>query len=208
VPLAAHFEQGIGVDPDATMLAAAEQAARAQGITNVTWVRSRAEDVDLAHIQPRFVAVGRAFHWMAQDLVAGAVSNAIRRDGALAVIGESIGGIWRGTEAWHEVVRDIIRRWVGDERRAGVATYEEPRESYEVTLSWWFPRLEVHVIPHRQRWTIESLIGFLASTSYCGPHVLADRTGFEADLRQAFQARSHPADLDEAADVQVILARP
>ena len=47
LPLARHFGEVVGLDPDAGMLAEAAARADAMGIANVRWAPARAEDLPL-----------------------------------------------------------------------------------------------------------------------------------------------------------------
>ena len=46
--LASYFDEVVGLDPDADMLAEGRAFASASGITNIEWVQARAEDLPAA----------------------------------------------------------------------------------------------------------------------------------------------------------------
>jgi ubiquinone/menaquinone biosynthesis C-methylase UbiE len=69
--LAPWFEQAIGLDADAEMLAEAARQAAAAGISNVDWVGLRAEDLSSDFGPFRAVTLAQSFHWMNRALVAG-----------------------------------------------------------------------------------------------------------------------------------------
>src|SRR5829696_3916803 len=62
--LAPLFEEAIGLDPDADMLAEGRKAAEADRNLKIRWVDARAEDLpDAAPGRYRLVAFGQSFHW-------------------------------------------------------------------------------------------------------------------------------------------------
>jgi SAM-dependent methyltransferase len=87
VRLAHLFEDVVGLDPDAAMLAEGRKAADALGITNVRWVQAVAEDLPEAAPGPyRLVTFGQSFHWTDEARVAETVYDMLDPGGALALI--------------------------------------------------------------------------------------------------------------------------
>src|SRR5687768_4124768 len=87
VRLADLFEEAVGLDPDAAMLAEGRRAAHEQGITNIRWVEARAEDLPEAAPGPyRLATFGTSFQWMDEARVAEAVYDMLEPGGALALI--------------------------------------------------------------------------------------------------------------------------
>ena len=84
IALADHFEEVIGLDPDAEMLAAAGRAIAAD---NIRWVQALAEDIPVLNLGKfRLVTFGQAFHWTERERVAEAVFEILEPGGALALI--------------------------------------------------------------------------------------------------------------------------
>src|SRR6185295_14682173 len=71
--LAHLFEEVVGVDPDAGMLAEAERRAIEHGAANATWERLRAEELPAGLGSFRVATFAASFHWMDRDLVAGII---------------------------------------------------------------------------------------------------------------------------------------
>ena len=76
LPLAHLFAEGVGVDPDAGMLA------------NVRWVQARAEALPLDLGAFRMATFAQSFHWMDQTRVAAIVYDMLETGGALVHISE------------------------------------------------------------------------------------------------------------------------
>ena len=93
VRLAHLFEEAVGLDPDAAMLAEGRRAAEERGITNIRWVQALAEDLPAAAPGPyRLVTFGQSFHWTDEARVAEAVYDMLEPGGALALIVHTVEG--------------------------------------------------------------------------------------------------------------------
>ncbi|HEY1320510.1 MAG TPA: class I SAM-dependent methyltransferase, partial [Streptosporangiaceae bacterium] len=87
VELAGRFEEAIGLDPDADMLAEGERRAVDAGLTSVRWVRALAEDIPRLGLgRFRLVTFGQSFHWTEREPVAEAVYDILEPGGALALV--------------------------------------------------------------------------------------------------------------------------
>ncbi|MBA4170158.1 MAG: class I SAM-dependent methyltransferase, partial [Chloroflexi bacterium] len=85
IRLAHLFQEAVGLDPDAAMLAEAHRAAAERRITNARWVQAVAEDLPHAASGPyRLVTFGQSFHWTDEPRVAEAVYDMLEPFGALA----------------------------------------------------------------------------------------------------------------------------
>src|SRR4051794_20498628 len=86
LPLAAHFEQVVGVDADEQMLAEGERQAASAGIGNVEWVHARAEDLAPPLGPFSAVTMAQSFHWMDRERVAGLLRQLLSGGDALAFV--------------------------------------------------------------------------------------------------------------------------
>ena len=64
-----RFQSVLGIDPDLEMLEVAKEEAKLAHASNITWVRDLAENISPAIGTFSLVTIGRAFHWMDQELV-------------------------------------------------------------------------------------------------------------------------------------------
>ncbi len=185
LPLAGDFREAVGIDPEAEMIAAARQGAAARGIGNATYRVMPAEAIDAALGRFDLVVCGNALHWMDQTRVLRLCHERLNPAGGMVVIAS--GGFWSGAEAWQQTVVRVIRRWLGEARRAGAGHYTPPPQPHQDYIRESDFRLEdsgEYRVAYR--WTIETIIGCLYSTSFCRRDLLGDRApGFEADLRAA-----------------------
>jgi len=138
----------------------------------------------------RLVTIGNAFHWMNRIATLEFLYNIVDPGGGVAVLdGETISLEPAGTE---RAIQDVMRKWLGDVRRAGSGTYAPPKERHETVIARSsFRGMEQHAIDAEFRRTSDDIIGGLYSTSFCSPYVLgAKHEPFERDLRVALQSLS------------------
>lgn len=217
VELAPSFDEAIGLDPDADMLAEGTRRARRAGIDNIDWVQALAEDIaelDLGTF--RLVTFGQSFQWTDQVRVAEAVYDILEPGGALALVVNTMEGRPEPQGPGyppipHEEIREIIRRYLGPRRRAGQGLRPDTYERYAdalVRTRFGGPR---SVFAPGRPDIVRDVDGVLAgylSMSYSAPHLFGDRLdAFEADVRALLAARS-PAGLfwDWPGDTEILLA--
>lgn len=211
VPLAAHVADVVALDVSAEMIAEARTRAERAGVTNVRCRQMAAEAItpDLGRF--RLVTAGSAFHWMDRDLVLRRCREVIEPGGGIAIVGFVGGTFWGSDVPWEQAVVDVIGRWLGPERRAGAGVFrpaDQPRHEVVLARSA-FRRTRTGEIRTRQVWTIDALIGYLYSTSFCSPVLLGgNRPAFEDDLRRTLLALDISGRFEQTLVAQYILAWP
>ncbi|WP_370294550.1 hypothetical protein [Rossellomorea marisflavi] len=100
----------------------------------------------------------------------------------------------------------IIRKWYGQERRAGDSTYTHPVERHETIIRRsCFTYEEITLPPYTIHWTIESILGNLYSTSYGAKRFLGDNIiPFEQEVKLALEGL---APFTEPATLSMKIAR-
>ncbi|MDZ5619392.1 class I SAM-dependent methyltransferase [Nocardioides sp. HM23] len=199
LPLAPYFEQTVAVDADEQMLAEGARLAQAAGITNVSWVCSRAEDVSRSLGDFRMATMAQSFHWMDRDRVAGLLRQLLIPGGALAFVHATTHQGIEGTDRvphprppW-EQIEALVADYLGQERRAGRgyrqidSVTEDERGQVEARIfgraGFAGPkRLEV------PGWVVtrsaDEIVASVFSLSFAAPHLFGDRVGsFEHELR-------------------------
>ena len=196
------------------MLREAARVARQAGITNAVWIEGGSLDLDRLRdqIEPlRLTTIGSAFHWMDGDAT-------LRTLGSMTVDGggvvQSGGGceIWSGQRDWQIAAREVIRRWLGEERRAGSSTYAAnsdrvPWSEGDILARSPFSRYELQTITYTRQLDIDEVVGYLYSTSFASPAVLGDRrAGYERDLRENLAAIAPNGPFEEELEVVTYFA--
>ena len=217
VELAPKFEEAVGLDPDAAMLAEGAHRAAEGRVPSIRWVRDVAEEIPELDLGPfRLVTFGQSFHWTDRDRVSEAVYDLLEPGGALAIIGNRVEGRPQPHGPGyppipHAEIRALIGDYLGPRRRAGrgyASWSEEPHADLLARTRFGKPR--VVFAPGRAD-IVQDVDGVLAnyfSTSFAAPHLFGDRRqAFEADVRRLCQRRSETGRFwDWPGDTEILLA--
>jgi SAM-dependent methyltransferase len=217
VELAPSFDEAIGLDPDADMLAEGARRAREARIDNIRWVEAVAEYIPTLGLRPcRLVTFGQSFQWTDQIPVAESVYDLLEPEGALALVVHTVEGRPEPEGPGypripHDEIRAIIRQYLGPRRRAGQG-YTPSFERYADALARTRFGAPHSVFAPGRADIVRDVDGVLAgylSTSYAAPHLFGDRLlAFVADVR-ALLIEWSPSGLfwDWPGDTEILLAR-
>jgi SAM-dependent methyltransferase len=183
--LASDVAEVWAVDLEAELIELGRRKAQRLGITNMQWIASAAEDVAL---QGAFdlVAVGNAFHRLDRDAVAQRLATHVAERGCVALLWG--GTPWLGDRRWQRVLDDTLQRWtnaVGARDRVPEGWEQAiDRDPHEQVLRRAGLSYEgLFEFSHVEQWTVESLTGFVYSTSFLNRVVLGHHVdAFEDDL--------------------------
>jgi ubiquinone/menaquinone biosynthesis C-methylase UbiE len=189
--LASSFAEVWAVDQEPEAVEFARAKAHRLGVDNVRWIAGRAEDVDADGLF-ELVAIGNAFHRLARQVVAEAAMRWLVPGGHLALLWSS--PVWDGSRRWQQVLADLQQHWM----REAAATDRVPANldlkfaadpHTNVLASAGFTIVGEFEFATPHEWSVESLTGFMYSTSVLsqpalGPNVPA----FERDLRERLLA--------------------
>ena len=210
LPLAKHFKEVVAMDPEPEMLAEAAVLARRLDVANVTWVEGGSGDLEA--LGPRLgtfhvVTMGESFHWMDRDATLQTLSGMVAHDGGIVIAWSHVDASIPVNE-WLNVANEVVKTWLGEARRAGSGYYVHPEERHEEVLARSpFKRMETCCFDYRQRRDLDSIVGFLYSTSYASPAVLGEKRGpFERDLRQVLIDLEPSGEFQEEVSVGATLA--
>lgn len=218
VRLAHLFEEAVGLDPDAAMLADGRQVAHERGITNIRWAQARAEELPGAAPGPyRVVTFGQSFHWTDEARVAEAVYDMLEPGGALALIVHTVEGRPAPPSPGpppipHAEIKALVEKYLGSTKRAGqgVAPVRTRRfEDVLVRTRFGTPRaIFAPGIPDLLR-DSESVLSGYFSFSFSAPHLFGDRVeDFASELRELLTSCSPEGIFwDWPGDTEVLLAR-
>ena len=218
VRLADLFEEAVGLDPDPAMLAEGRRFAHGQGITNISWVQARAEDLPAATPGAfRMVAFGSSFHWTDEARVAETVYDMLEPGGALVLIFHTVDGRPAPPSPGrppipHAEIEALVEEYLGSTKRAGRGIAPVRAHCVEDVLAhsrFGTPRaIFAPGIPDLLR-DSESVLSGYFSFSYAAPHLFGDRVeDFAGDVRQLLRSRSPEGVFwDWPGDTKVILAR-
>lgn len=206
IPMSGFFEQVVAIDSDPDMVRLCRHAASNHAVGNLQVIRMKAEEIDSLAGEFRLVTFGASFHWTDRNKVAALVYQRLQPQGGLVVLAPS--STWSGEERpWKLAVREVIKRWLGDHRRAGRGLYQVNETAEQVLARSPFSQVETHAFSPKQTWTVDSLLGYLYSTSFASRAVLGDKSqGFEQDLRHALLECDRSGVYEENSEITLILA--
>ena len=210
IPLARVVKEVVAMDPEPEMIAEGKEQVATSGVSNITWLEGGSDDLtDIRDKLGRFklVAIGTAFHWMDRKKVLAELYEIISDDGGIAIASNT--SIWTYEPyEWLTTVKELIRKYLGEERRAGSGTYNVAPIRHEVFVEGSaFVNMEKWIHHWVRSMTLDELIGNLYSTSMANPSVLGDKKeAFENELCEAL-VRLNPSDeFRSEGDMETILA--
>ena len=218
VRLAHLFEEAVGLDPDAAMLAEGRRVADERGIANIRWVQAVAEDLPEAAPGPyRLVTFGSSLHWTDEQRVMETVYDMLEPDGALAMIVHTVEGRPEPPSPGqpripHAEIEALVEKYLGTTRRAGQGVSPVRTHRFEdvlVRTRFGAPRqIFVPGIPDLLR-DSESVLSGYFSFSSSAPHLFGERAeDFAREVRELLASRSPEGVFwDWPGDTEVILAR-
>ena len=212
------FEEAVGLDPDAAMLAEGRRVADERGIANIRWVQAVAEDLPEPAPGPyRLVTFGSSLHWTDELRVMETVYDMLEPDGALAMIVHTVEGRPEPPSPGppripHAEIEALVEKYLGPTRRAGQGVSPVRTHRFEdvlVRTRFGAPRqIFVPGIPDLLR-DSESVLSGYFSMSSSAPHLFGDRAeDFAREVRELLASRSPEGVFwDWPGDTEVILAR-
>lgn len=201
------FEEIVGVDTEQEMLNEAARLSEINRINNVQWMQGKAEELNTSWGSFRLITIAKAFHWMDRKAVIDVLYNSVCDHGGIAIIDPYNQNPKQ--EAWQLKTNEVVKRWLGDDRRAGNSTYSHPIEKHEdIIAQSSFVRMETHKLPsYLHTWTVDSIVGNLYSTSFASKRFFGDESvRFEDELRQALFEVNPEGVFQEELSLSVILA--
>jgi len=184
VPLAARVGEVVGMDPNEAMLQEGRKQAAAAGRENVRWRVGSDADLDAVSGPFRVAIMGRSFHWMAQERTLDGLRELLEPGGGVAILTDAE-WLTRGERDWQEAVYAVAAEYVEDlpERTGPVSEHDDPWD--ELLADRGFVDVETWTDRFERAWTVEAVVGYLFSLSFCSPAVLGeDSEAFETAVRE------------------------
>jgi ubiquinone/menaquinone biosynthesis C-methylase UbiE len=211
ISLALHdrFEQAIAVDPDAEMLKEAKQEANHLNANNIIWLERTAEQLDEEPDTFKLITIGRAFHWMDRSLVIDRSYRVLQPGGGFVLLATHGEDPWKSETPWQQSALTVIKKWLGDRRRAGQGWWLDPDPPHaELLAQSLFPSQILYETTFEQVWTIDSFIGYLYSTAFCLRSFLGDQVdAFEAEIRETLLAIEPSGEFPKTMKASALIAR-
>lgn len=209
VARALHADAGeiVGVDISPEMIAEVERQCADQGIENARWLVLPAEEISETLGRFRLITMGMSFHWMRQDEVLARCHALLEPGGGIAFLGNP-GGISDGDQPYERATREVIQRWLGEERRTrtGLWAMEEYAGKKSIARSR-FVNVTMGEIKWERTIDIDTVVGEQFSTSHANKELLGDKAdSFEADLCATLLALNPDGTFTERLSTEYIFA--
>jgi ubiquinone/menaquinone biosynthesis C-methylase UbiE len=174
----------IGIDVDADLLAVARSSVEPRPGQQLAFVQTRAEDfTPPTGWTADLVTICRTFHWLDRPLVLDRLNSIVAPDGVVAILGDN--SIWADNAGWKSEIKTILAEFLGQDRRAGSGTYQRPAPYTDDLDASAFSNWEQLKVPVRRERSLDSVIGYLHSTSFAAPRLFGDRlAAFDGALRE------------------------
>jgi trans-aconitate methyltransferase len=180
--LAPFFEKIVAFDTDLEMLNEAKKK-EPEGF-NIKWQHKSDKDITYNEGPYRLAVACRAFNWMNQYPLLQKLNKILEKGGGIALIGD--GSFWTGNEVWQRKIKEVIQSFLGETRRAGSGNYYTSKEPYiEMLKKNEFKDIQYKTISINREWSIQSIIGYLYSTSFSSRYLFGDRLKeFEETMKE------------------------
>jgi SAM-dependent methyltransferase len=191
--LASLFEEVVGLDADADMIAEAEAEAQRRGVANARWEHLRAEALPAGLGRFRVAMLAQSFHWLDRERVAATIHGMLEPAGGLVHISaytrtgiETTSPLPHPQPPW-EAITGLLRRYLGSETRAGQGLRGAVLSGEDDIFRRWFVGPRVVKVPDGRVLTrsVDQVVAAVYSVSSSAPHLFEDRLpAFESDLRR------------------------
>ncbi|HEX9896203.1 MAG TPA: class I SAM-dependent methyltransferase [Dehalococcoidales bacterium] len=204
IPISRFVKEVVAMDPEPEMLAEGKIFAKKYKIKNIKWVEGGSEDLaDMSTELGKFklIVIGTAFHWMDREKTLDILYDMTEDGGGIVVVD-------RGNLFKEPVIDKVIKKWLGQERRAGSGFYKQPLRRYEEVISESrFKKIEFWEHELSIVNDIDWIVGNIYSSSMANPNVLGDRREkFEKDLRETLLKQNPSGKFTSNDKVTAIIA--
>ncbi|MGH7913738.1 MAG: class I SAM-dependent methyltransferase [Candidatus Binataceae bacterium] len=186
--LADRFDEVWGIDLEPEMIATARRRAADAGLSNVRWITGKAETLDAPADAFDLITIGEAFHRLDQRVVAANAFAWLKPGGLIATMGGA--NFFQGEQPWKMAVTVVARRYFPEDlATAAPGATTSIAEGEDLLRAAGFTGVTTTTYTQPHIWSVESIIGYLRSTSVCSQRALHSQSAvFDAELTTALFA--------------------
>ena len=208
IPISQYVKEVVAMEPDPEMLAEGKRQTEESGVSNIVWVEGGSKDLsNMSEELGRFklVTLGSSFHWMDREKALEDLYDMVDDGGGIVIVGAP--SLWTKANEWQELVKKVIQKWLGEERRAGSGVFHQPEKRHEELITQSrFQKMEIWKHQYAETKDLDSVVGGLYSTSFANPSLLGDRReAFEKDLREALLKQNPSGEFSNEVELEAIL---
>ncbi|MER5185377.1 class I SAM-dependent methyltransferase [Streptomyces sp. NPDC002896] len=210
-PLRGWFAEVWAVDAEPDMTEVVRAKAVAADAAHIRTVTTGAEDLHAGPGSFELIVIGNALHRLRRDLVAQRAYAWLKPGGCIALCWST--GPWTGPQDWQRALDSLLRTWQDSLGASGRVPpgWDRARQQdpdHDVLSRAGFEPAGRHEFSVEHHWTIRELAGYIRSTSFLPPSVLADRAAeFDADLTAELSRHTANDRLTETVSYAYDLAR-
>lgn len=204
IPLSDRVGEVVAMDPNETMLDEARAKTTAAGCENIEFVDGG--DTALHEEVGPFdlTVMGRSFHWMDQRPTLAMLRRITNGGGGVALLTDQE-WLTKGQDEWQAAVYAVVERFLDDmpeRQNPAEIVYDDPWGA--MLSNNGFRDVEEVEIPIRREWSVDDVVGYVFSLSFCSPATFGDeKADFEAALRDRL-AEPGGGPFEQETSVEVI----
>ena len=160
--LAPSVSDVIAVDVELEMIEEGKRLARQQNLGDVTWIHTKAEELEVTQDSVDLVTIGEAFHRLDQDVILQRISQWLKNPGCVVLAG--CFGILHGEESWQTALRRNLDDWLKESSSNSSALPRGISHDVEQLKRAGFTKVVNKEFSGTHIWTTESILGHLHST--------------------------------------------
>ncbi len=210
IPISSLVREVVAMDPEPEMISEGKEQAALNGRLNINWVLGGSCDLPALRDTPgyfKLVTIGTAFHWMDREKALYDLYRMISDGGGIAIAWNT--SIWNNpANEWQTITGQVIRKYLGEERRAGSGTFNvAPIRHEEFVRNSSFVNMEIWKRHWKRDSTLDEVLGNLYSTSMANPNVLGmHKEDFEKELEKELLKTRPEGIFESEGDMEAILA--
>ena len=186
--LSSKFGKVVALDSEPEMIQVAKRRAAELGISNVSWLVCNAESYCIESNSVHLITIGEAFHRLDQDVILRLANQWLVLGGSIAMLGGN--SVLHGESDWQFALRDAIEPWRKEESVYSLVPRGKVHDVKKLEEAGFVDVKNVEVAEQRV-WTIDSILGYLHSTSRFSPKALGNNLfDFRSRLRASLEAVS------------------
>jgi hypothetical protein len=147
-------------------------------------------------------------NWMDQERTLERLYRMTEPEGGIAILNDDE---WftRGVHAWQDEVYEIATEYIDDlpERTGPIDEYPNPWD--ELIGGFRFVDVETYTAEFEREWTVEEIVGYIFTLSYCSPETFGDATDtFEYEVRSLLAEDGRDTFLQTARQIIISGKKP
>jgi ubiquinone/menaquinone biosynthesis C-methylase UbiE len=176
LPLAPYFKEVMAVDISPEMIAEAKAREESLGIKNIQWLVKSADELDESFGRFACISFAQSLHWLDIEKIMSLSYKILTDTGAVLIMSGK--GIWNYTSTkWEEKIVELIKKYLGPERRTLNGKFPSSAKSYEEYLrAAGFKRIEkfAYSLPQVAK-TVDEVLAEQFTMSYAARDLFGDK---------------------------------